>query len=292
LAKLREAGGVEAVYLNRLQFQLGEKDAAEKAARDLASSGTNQVLPLAALVDLLWQNGKKEEATKKFEELRKLAGAADLDAPPLVRLDPIAKDLTWPDDWRTPNPPAADVGVRPPLDSLGPFRWQPYVAANWTLPATDGAPKSLESYRGRPVVVIFFLGSGCLHCVEQLQAFAPKAEEFKAAGIDLVAISMDDQDGLKKSLASYKPGVLPIPLLADPQLTAFKAYGCYDDFEKKTLHGTFFIDPTGHVRWQDIAYEPFMDASFVLGEAKRLLAQTAAATPAAPPATTAPLSAK
>src|SRR6185436_17495973 len=57
LAKLREVGGIEAAYLNRLQFQVGEKEPAEKAARDQANNGVGQVLPLAALVDMLWQVG-------------------------------------------------------------------------------------------------------------------------------------------------------------------------------------------------------------------------------------------
>jgi len=52
----------------------------------------------------------------------------------------------------------------------------------------------------------------------------------------------------------------------------FKAYRCYDDFENQTLHGTFLINPEGLVLWQDISYEPFMEAEFLLKEAKRLLA--------------------
>jgi hypothetical protein len=39
------------------------------------------------------------------------------------------------------------------------------------------------------------------------------------------------------------------------------------------LHGTFLIDGKGRVRWQEISYEPFMDAKFLLEESKRLLAQ-------------------
>ncbi|MEO8495164.1 MAG: hypothetical protein ABI614_08840, partial [Planctomycetota bacterium] len=47
----------------------------------------------------------------------------------------------------------------------------------------------------------------------------------------------------------------------------------YDDFEKKPLHGTFLIDSHGMVRWQDISFEPFMDADFLLKESQRLLSQ-------------------
>ena len=37
------------------------------------------------------------------------------------------------------------------------------------------------------------------------------------------------------------------------------------------LHGTFLIDESGHVRWQDIGHEPFTEVDFLLREARRLL---------------------
>ena len=69
--------------------------------------------------------------------------------------------------------------------------WEPLAAPTWELPKADGATVSLDDYRGRPVVIIFYLGLGCLHCVEQLEAFAPMAEAYADAGIELVGISTD-----------------------------------------------------------------------------------------------------
>jgi hypothetical protein len=37
------------------------------------------------------------------------------------------------------------------------------------------------------------------------------------------------------------------------------------------LHGTYLISPEGKVIWQDIGADPFMDAAFLLKEAKRQL---------------------
>ena len=92
------------------------------------------------------------------------------------------------------------------------------------------------------------------------------------AGIDIIAISSDDAAGLKQSIDNYQGGAIPFPLVADSSLDTFKAYRCYDDFEQQPLHGTFFIDGAGLVRWQDISSEPFMDTKFLLAEAQRLLA--------------------
>lgn len=288
LELLKRAGGADQGYLATIQFLAGETDAALQAALNHVNGNKNEILPLATQVDLLWRAGKKDEAKKVFDQLCDLSGSIDSLAmvmPPLKRLEPIAAELKLPADWRVVKPPRNDIGVRPSLDSLGPFRWQPSPALDWSLKDAGGGDHSLADYRGKPVVVLFFLGNGCLHCAEQLQKFGKAHKEFEDAGLSLIAISSDDAEGLKKSIENYKEGPIPIPLVSDNGLSTFKAYRCYDDFETQTLHGTFLIDARGLVRWQDISYEPFMDHQFVIGEAKRLLG--GATNPSLPPATNA-----
>ncbi len=280
---LKKAGGVRAEDQVAVMLLAGKTDDAVKKIQEHVQSNQMEVLPLTALVQTLWAAGKKDEAKKAFEDLRKISSTIDLDVAAFARLAPIAAELGFPADWRTPAEQMADIGARPDLDSLGPFRWQPVSANQWTLPDVESKSRSLSDYRGRPVVVIFYLGYGCLHCAQQLQKFAPKYAEFQAAGLDVVAISTDKQENLKKAFDDFEAG-FPFPLVADPEMTVFKSYRCYDDFEKAALHGTFLIDGTGKIRWQDISYEPFMDPDFVLKEAKRLLAadqQTPSVTPAA-----------
>jgi peroxiredoxin len=122
-------------------------------------------------------------------------------------------------------------------------------------------------------VAIFFLGKGCLHCMEQLNAFAPLQKKYDEAGIDLVAISTNPVAELKETLAGdgETTSPFPFPLLSDASLVAFKDYRAYDDFEKQPLHGTFLIDRSGHIRWQEIGYEPFMNPEWLLEECRRLL---------------------
>ncbi len=225
------------------------------------------------LTELLWKADKKDDAKKSFEQLREISGSIDLNSPVFARLEPIVMEFGFSADWRVSKPPAEDIGVRPSLDSLGPFRWQPSPAREWVLKDAKDELHALIDYKGKPVIAIFYLGYGCLHCAEQLHAFAPKMEEFKQAGIDVIAISTDDLPGLKISIANYDKGELPIPLVANPELDVFRAYRAYDDFENQPLHGTFLIDANGMVRWQDISYEPFKDADFLLKESQRLLSQ-------------------
>ena len=147
---------------------------------------------------------------------------------------------------------------------------RPAPAPAWSL--TDGAGKtvSLDQYKGRPVVLILYEGSGCLRCQEQLNNFAGKVQDFAALGIDVVAIGTDTPEELQTALAAYKKdGGFPFPLLSDAKLDVFKAYRCVD-FGNKPLHGTFLIDAQGGVRWRRIGDEPFNDPTLLLNEAKQM----------------------
>lgn len=284
---LRRAGGVDTHLLTAIQFAAGEQDKALESLKSYVDRHRNEVLPLGVYTELLWKAGKKDEAQKQMETMRSVAATMDLDTPLAKRLQPIAEALKLTDangDWRLPFKYGDDFGSRPDLAELGPFRWRPSPAPSWQLPGVNGTQRSLADYQDRPVIVIFYLGYGCLHCVEQLQKFSPMKEQFAELGIDLVAISSDDIEGLEIGIRDFKPGKLDIPLVADPELKVFKKYRAYDDFESQPLHGTFLIDPSGQVLWQDISYEPFMDAEFLLKEAPRLLnlqqAPPSASTPA------------
>ena len=251
----------------------GAPQRASEILEDGLESAVGQVVPLAYHAYALEVQGQLEEAATAFESLRTVASSADLETPPLKRLDGLAKRLGYQRDWRAAPPVATDLGDRPALDSLGPLRWGPRPAPAWKL--TDGAGKkiALESFRGRPLVLIFYLGAGCLHCVEQLETFAPAMEEYEEAGLAVLAVSTEDSAQLKESLVAFREDGKepPFPLLSNAPLDVFRAYRVYDDFEEQALHGTFLIDGEGRIRWQDISYEPFNDADFLLEEAKRLL---------------------
>ncbi len=271
LASLKQAGRMPAGLMAYVQVKAGEKAAGLERIQKEVARNPQEVIPLAHQVFVAWQAGEIDQAKQAFGRLRKISAEIDLDSPLFARLNTAAQAFGYPQDWREPLTPANDLGKRPPLDSLGPFRWQPSPAPQWTLADHTGKTYSLKQYRGKPVVVIFYLGYGCLHCAEQLQAFAPMTEAYRLAGIELIAISTDDVQGLIQSHENYRDGTFPFPLVSNADLDVFKAYRCFDDFEDTTLHGTFLIDADGLVRWQDISYEPFMDPKFLLEESQRLL---------------------
>lgn len=283
LAHLAKAKDLPKDELARLHLALGDNAKAEQLALEAVKSATNQVRHLATYVHILHQSGKTQLARDAFQKLREQAAFADIDLPMFTRLAPLAKELGLPADWRAKPAPAADLGPRPPLDSLGPFRWQPMPAPEWSLADNKGRTFSLAQFRGRPIVLIFYLGAGCPHCIEQLNVFAPATDDFSKLGITLVGVSTDTGTGLKATFDKTTLGsAFPFTLLSDASQRAFKAYRAYDDFEQTPLHGIFLIDGEGRVRWQDISYQPFQQVDFLLEEAKRLLSLEKPAVPPPP----------
>jgi peroxiredoxin len=257
----------------QIWFRSGETNKALEVALAAYKDGTNQVQVLANYIDLLVKAGKDSETKEAFSVLRRVGSQAELELPVLKRMAPVAESLGLPADWRAPFIAASDVGVRPSLESLGPLRWQPAPAPEWTLRDVYDEEISLRDYRGKPVIVVFYLGAGCVHCIEQLNAFAPKSKEFKEAGLSILAISTESVANLRKTMEKSKEGgAFPFPIVSDEGLETFKQYRAFDDFENMPLHGSFLMDAEGLVRWQDISYEPFQDVDFLLREARRLLA--------------------
>jgi peroxiredoxin len=150
------------------------------------------------------------------------------------------------------------------------------AAPAWSLSDASGKTVALNQYKGRPVVLLFYEGSGCIRCAGQLNSFAQKARDFANANIELVAIGTDTPEELRKTQAdSQTEGAVPFPLLSDSKLQAFKAYRCVD-FDNQPMHGVFLIDAQGRIRSQRISDKPFNDPALVLKEAKELTSDVAA----------------
>ncbi len=254
-------------------LSLGDLEKADSLSAIEVAGDKRMTLPLAARIEILHHLGRTVEAEKCFEKLRGVSSQIDLTAPPFARLLPIARSMGFPDDWTLPYISPVDFGTRPEVDQLGPIHWQPPTAPSFTLPDQGNLPVSLESRRGKPLVLVFYLGYGCLHCSLQLNALAERTDDFKAAGLPVLAISTDTVADLAKSQENYSSvgNDFPFPLVADPAKTTFRAFGGHDDFEGAALHGTFLLDPKGRILWSDISANPFMDLDFLIDESHRLL---------------------
>ena len=259
--------------MGELQVLAGNEKEGLKTLNKQVDRRPSEVIPLARLAFAQESLGKTDDAIKTLQKLRDCSTSIDIDVPMFARLEGLAQKAGLDRNWLKHSVLETDTELRPELSSLGPMRWTPPSAPSWTLVDGDNTPIESTSLAGRPQLLIFYLGHGCLHCAEQLKAFGPKVPDFEAAGIDIVAISSDRAEKLGLSIKNYGSELPFKLLLADGTLDVFKKFRAFDDFENQPLHGTFLIDAHGKIRWQDISYEPFMDHEFLLTESKRLLSQ-------------------
>ena len=262
--------------LAMLHFKYGEKSKAKEIALQAVNDGKNQVLPLAIYIHILESMGDQSESEKQFRILQNQSSLIDIEFSPFTRVLPIAKRLGETENWRTNKSwRGEDFGDNKPekLNHLGPLVYQPPSAPGFDLLCEDGTRASLESFSGKPVLLIFYLGHNCEHCVEQLNNITPFAEEFENSGIEIVAVGPEQLSELAKAhnLCSSGEEGFPFKLYSDLESGSFKDYRSYDDFEGMPLHGVFLIDKSSKLRWMDVGPEPFQDIKFLLRESKRLL---------------------
>ncbi|MEQ9406598.1 MAG: redoxin domain-containing protein [Fuerstiella sp.] len=135
-------------------------------------------------------------------------------------------------------------------------------APDFSLSDTQDARRSLSDLnRNAPVILVFYYGYNCSHCVAQLFALQKDLSFFHELGAEVVAVSSDQPAYTRKQYAEY--GDFFFPVLSDPDLSVSEAWGVYvrrtDDQQENMLHGTFVIDRDGRVVFANRGYEPFVD---------------------------------
>lgn len=140
-------------------------------------------------------------------------------------------------------------------------------APDFTLPDHLKNEISLRQLgKERPVVVVFYLGYGCSHCVAQLLALDKDLHYFRELDADIVAVSSDSPDHTTEKYAEY--GEFHFPVLADENYAASQQWGVYqpetDEKSEFMNHGTFIVDRHGKIIWGSQGTEPFLDNKTLL----------------------------
>ncbi len=268
LKRLEDAKAMRPELKARAQMRAGKLDLALETIRKAVDGHSSEVPPLACQVELLQAAGKTAEAQDAYARLLGFSKLDEPNVPVFDRLQAIARQ--WASGgWQRPAG-AGQAAGKVDLEGLGSLCWTPNAADHFALADTDEKVWNLSEQRGRNVIVLFYLGGKCAHCMQQLEAFGKEFDAFKAAGTDIVAISTDDLAANRTLKANEDNIKFPMPLLVDPELRTFKQYRCFDDFESQPLHGTFLIDAQGNVRFHNISYNPFMDVEFLKAESARV----------------------
>jgi thioredoxin-dependent peroxiredoxin len=123
-------------------------------------------------------------------------------------------------------------------------------AADFILPATDGATFKLHATRGRPLVIFFYPKDNTPGCTLESQQFRDLYADFKKAGCEVVGISRDSLKSHENFKAKFS---LPYALLSDSEE---KVCGQFGVMKLKNMYGkqvrgiersTFVLDAKGNI---------------------------------------------
>lgn len=108
---------------------------------------------------------------------------------------------------------------------------------------------------GKYVVLFFYPLDFTFVCPTEIVQFSDKAAEFRAAGCEVIGVSIDSQfshmEYTKKDRKKGGLGKMDIPLVADVTKSIAKAYGClidHGDDNGVAFRATYIIDKNGVVR--------------------------------------------
>ena len=96
------------------------------------------------------------------------------------------------------------------------------LAPDFTLPATGGTSVSLSSFRGQPVVLVFYPGDDTPVCTKQLNSYNNELSAFEGVGAQVLAVSAQDVASHDQFSSKYGFG---FPLLADTDKAVASLYG-------------------------------------------------------------------
>ena len=137
------------------------------------------------------------------------------------------------------------------------------AAPTFTLPSQDGSQISLDSFRGKWVVLYFYPKDMTTGCTIEAHNFQRDQAQFDAKNAVIVGVSVDTPDSHKQFCT--KEG-LTFRLLADPDHKVVDQYGSLGHFGPMTIanRNTFLINPHGEIVQVWIKVNPQTAASDVL----------------------------
>jgi glutaredoxin-dependent peroxiredoxin len=122
------------------------------------------------------------------------------------------------------------------------------------LPDSDKKIVNLESFKGKPVVLLFFPAAFTSTCTKEMCQTRDELSFFSKLDAQVFGISVD----MPFTLAKYKEAnQLNFPLLSDFNKDAITAYGCkYDNWilglKGVAKRSSFVIDKEGVIRFAQI----------------------------------------
>jgi len=119
-------------------------------------------------------------------------------------------------------------------------------APTFTLPNQEGTPVSLDSYKGKWVVLYFYPKDMTSGCTIEAHNFQRDLDKYKALDAVILGVSVDTVDSHKQFCTKDS---LTFTLLADPDKKVVQQYGSLGHFGPMVIanRNTFLINPEGKI---------------------------------------------
>jgi peroxiredoxin len=244
--------------LGREYLVAGSPQLAVQAFEKSLKRVRNDLFSLAGLVEAHHALGHTEEARSAMARLLYVGMNADKGLAAIEK----AKGIGVTAEPRDSSPAKQRNYVASTLVRYGPALWEPFAAPQ--LDAIDGMKKrvSLDEYRGKNVILVFYLGRECLHCMKQLQDIAAKSKDWERTETVVLAVSPNKPEDA--------PSLAGVRILSDEASANARRFQSYDDFEDMEVHSTILIDKKGRVQWGHTGGEPFGDIAFLSKQIDRM----------------------
>ncbi len=260
------------LYPEPLYAQLGDAylrakspELAREAFQKALDLTRNDLFALSGQVRVYTALGEKAKAADAMARLLYITANADHGLKALE----LAKAAGVTATPRAETPAPERTYARMPLDQYGPPKWEPYTAPELEVRDPSGKPVSLGDYRGKNVILVFYLGFECPHCILQLHAMQKNKEEWERLDAVVLAVSSTAPEKNASHLKEF--GELSgIRLLSDNGYANARRFHSYDDFEDMELHSTSLIDKKGRVYWARLGGDPFGDTAFLAKQLERM----------------------
>ncbi len=120
------------------------------------------------------------------------------------------------------------------------------TAPTFTLPNQEGTPVSLDSYKGKWVVLYFYPKDMTTGCTIEAHNFQRDLDKYQALNAVILGVSVDTVDSHKQFCTKDS---LTFTLLADPDKKVVQQYGSLGSFGPMqiAMRNTFLIDPDGKI---------------------------------------------
>ncbi len=132
-------------------------------------------------------------------------------------------------------------------------------APDFALEGTDGPVRLSEALGEGPVVVAFYQEDDTPTCRTQLAAFRDDYDLLRELGARVLAISTDPLASHRAFAERLAP---PFPLLSDEGGAIARAYGVYDEGERRARRAVFVVGPDGVIRESIPWYNPANPSQF------------------------------